>query len=475
MLVYLTRLEIIKLQYHVFSREMKEIMQSTPFKLARPMKLLYVISPFHHFFKKVATGGALLLCATVLALLWANLASHSYHSFWHTDLTITLGPMSISKSVQHWIDEALMTLFFFTVGLEIKREILIGELAHWRKALLPIAAAIGGMIVPALIYIYFNKGSAAAAQGWGIPMATDIAFALAALSLISRRVPFGVKIFLSALAIADDIGAVLVIAIFYTKTIYWQYLFVSLGFLLALAVINYFHVKRTLPYALLGAGMWFAILGSGVHATVAGVIVAFFIPAQGKYNTDKFIENVHNYLEKIKCPTGTCGHTILIDQTHMNAVQAIELASHHTLTPLQRLEHGLNSWVALLILPLFALANAGVVIGEVDMIQALTHPVTLGVSMGLLLGKPLGIFFFTFLASKIMKAPLAKGVTWFHIAGASILSGIGFTMSIFIAGLSFPDPDLLELSKFGIILGSLVSAALGLALLTLTSRPAVAK
>jgi NhaA family Na+:H+ antiporter len=450
-------------------------MQSTPFKLVRPMQLLYLVSPFHHFFKKIVTGGALLLCATVIALLWANFATHSYHSFWHTDLTISLGPMAISKSIQHWIDEALMALFFFTVGLEIKREILIGELAHWRRALLPIAAATGGMIVPATIYLFFNSNSAIASQGWGIPMATDIAFALAALSLVSRRVPFGVRIFLSALAIADDIGAVLVIAIFYTKTIYWQYLLISLVFLLALAALNYLNFKKTLPYALLGICMWFAILGSGVHATVAGVIVAFFIPAQGKYNTDRFIEEVHNYLEKIKCPSGTCGHTILIDQTHMNAVQAIELASHNTMTPLQRLEHALNSWVALLILPLFALANAGVVIGEVDMMHALTHPVTLGVSMGLLLGKPLGIFLFTFLASKTMNAPLAKGVTWFHIAGASILSGIGFTMSIFIAGLSFPDPSFLELSKFGIILGSFASAALGLMVLVISSRPATAK
>jgi Na+:H+ antiporter, NhaA family len=438
-------------------------------------KLFYLINPFQQFLKKIVTGGVLLICSAAIALLWANLATSSYHHFWHTDLTFSIGSLSISKSMQHWIDEALMTLFFFTVGLEIKREILIGELAHWRRAILPIAAAAGGMIVPALIYLLFNINSPEASQGWGIPMATDIAFALAALSLISKRIPFGVKIFLSALAIVDDIGAVLVIAIFYTKTIYWQYLVVALAFLLALGIINLLNIKKTLPYAILGIGMWFVVLGSGIHATVAGVIVAFFIPAKGKYNTDTFIKEVNSYIRKITCPTGTCGHTILLDQTHLNAVQAIEVSCRHTLTPLQRLEHSLNSWVALIILPLFALANGGVVLGEIDMVAALTHPVTMGVSLGLIIGKPIGIFLFTLLASKTMRAPLSKGVTWFHIGGASILAGIGFTMSIFISGLSFPDPNYLELSKFGIMIASMVSASLGLTVLYFSSRPVTKK
>jgi len=438
--------------------------------LVRPLKLLFLISPYQQFFKKIATGGVLLMGSALVALIWANLAPSSYHHFWHTDLTFSLGSLSISKSVQHWIDEALMTLFFFTVGLEIKREILIGELAQLRRAVLPVAAAAGGMIFPALIYLFFNSGSEASA-GWGIPMATDIAFALAVLSFVDKRIPFGIKIFLSALAIVDDLGAVLVIAVFYTKTIYWQYLFASLGFLLALGVINSFKVNKTLPYALLGIGMWFVILGSGVHATVAGVLVAFFIPARGRYNTDRFIDKVQTYVAKIECPTGTCGHTILVDQTHLNAVQAIEVACHNTMTPLQRLEHGLNSWVALLILPLFALANAGVVLGELDIVAAFSHPVTVGVALGLIIGKPVGIFLFTFLTSKILRAPLSKGVTWVHIGGASILAGIGFTMSIFIGGLSFTNPEYIELSKFGIIFGSLISGGLGLTVLYLSSRP----
>ncbi len=447
-------------------------MATVPFPLVRPLKILFLISPYQQFLKKIATGGVLLMGSALVALIWANLSPSSYHHFWHTDLTFSLGPLSISKSVQHWIDEALMTLFFFTVGLEIKREILIGELAQLRRAILPVAAAAGGMIFPALIYLFFNSGSEAS-TGWGIPMATDIAFALAVLSFVDKRIPFGIKIFLSALAIVDDLGAVLVIAIFYTKTIYWQYLFASLGFLLALGIINYLKINKTLPYALLGVGMWFVILGSGVHATVAGVLVAFFIPARGRYNTDNFIEKVQTYVAKIECPDGTCGHTRLVDQTHLNAVQAIEVACHNTMTPLQRLEHSLNSWVALLILPLFALANAGVVLGGLDVKAAFTHPVTVGVALGLLIGKPVGIFVFTFLTSKILRAPLSKGVTWIHIGGASILAGIGFTMSIFIGGLSFTNPEYIELSKFGIISGSLISGGLGLAVLYFSGQPKV--
>lgn len=449
-------------------------MHTVPFPKVKPLKLLLLISPYQQFFKKVATGGILLMCSALVALLWANMAPEHYLHFWHTELTFSLGPLSITKSIQHWIDEALMTLFFFTVGLEIKREILIGELAQLRRALLPVAAALGGMIFPALIYVFFTRGSDAS-SGWGIPMATDIAFALAVLSFVDKRVPFGLKIFLSALAIVDDLGAVLVIALFYTQTIYWNYLFFSLGFLLCLGLINYMNINKTLPYALLGVGMWFVILGSGVHATVAGVLVALFIPARGRYNTDYFVEKVQTYIGRIECPSGTCGHTLLVDQTHLNAVQAIEVACHNTMTPLQRLEHSLNSWVAMLILPLFALANAGVVLGEMDIAAAFSHPVTVGVALGLLLGKPVGIFLFTFLTSKLLNAPLSKGVTWLHIGGASILAGIGFTMSIFIGGLSFTRPEYVELSKFGIIAGSLLSGALGLTILYFSGRPVQAK
>lgn len=433
------------------------------------LRMKALVGPFQKFVKKVATGGFLLFASTIIALFWANLGHESYHSFWHTELSLHLGPYQISRSIQHWIDEALMTLFFFTVGLEIKRELLIGELASAKKAMLPVAAALGGMVVPALIYTLFNF-STPAAKGWGIPMATDIAFALAVVSLLSHRVPLGVRIFLSALAIADDIGAVLVIALFYTEAIAWQYLLIALFFLSGIILANILWIRYTLLYVILGVAVWFAILGSGIHATVAGVIVALLIPAQGRYDTATFIQKVFRYLEKFDCDSDSCGFTVLINQQHLTIIQNIENACHQTQTPLQRMLGGLNSWVALVILPLFALANAGVYLGGMDIPSALTSSVTLGVMLGLVFGKPLGIFTFTYGASKFMKSDLSGGVTWLHIFGASMLGGIGFTMSIFISGLSFANPEFIDLSKFGVIGGSIISGILGLTILSFATH-----
>ena len=443
---------------------------SRPHILQPPLRVMALVGPFQRFVRKVATGGFLLFAATALAIIWSNISHESYNAVWHADFSLRLGPMEITKSLQHWIDEALMTLFFFTVGLEIKREMLIGELASFKRALLPVAAALGGMIVPALIYTLFNYGTLAG-KGWGIPMATDIAFALAVIAILGQRIPFGVRIFLSALAIADDIGAVLVIALFYTQTIAWYYLLVALLFLGGIILANMLWVRYTLLYVLLGVGVWIAILGSGIHATVAGVIVALLIPAQGRYDTGTFIQKVSRFLDKFDCDSNSCGHTVLINQQHLTIIQNIENTCHQTQTPLQRMLGALNSWVALVILPLFALANAGVYFGNLDIHTALVSPITLGVFFGLVIGKPLGIFSFTFGASKLLKAPLAHGVTWLHILGAGMLGGIGFTMSIFIGGLSFTRPEFIELSKIGVIGGSMISGVLGLTLLSIiTSR-----
>ncbi|MFH1217155.1 MAG: Na+/H+ antiporter NhaA [Pseudomonadota bacterium] len=434
---------------------------------AMPLKtipLYYIISPFQRFFKKLATGGFILFCTTVVAMFWANFHLEGYQHLWHMPLSISLGNLSFTKSVLHWIDEALMTLFFFVVGLEIKREILIGELSSARKALLPVAGALGGMMMPALIYTAIN-GNSDAAHGWGIPMATDIAFALAVLSFLSRRIPFGVRIFLSALAIADDIGAVLIIALFYTSTIHWAYLGFAAFLLVCLACANLLWIRHTLIYALLGLGIWWAFLGAGIHATAAGVIVALFIPARGKYDTDTFVKKVEAFLARFDCRDGKCGHTILLNQPHLNAVQAIELACHNTETPLQRLEHGLSAWISYLIVPLFALANAGVAIRADSLADTMQHHATMGVILALVIGKPAGITLFTFLASKLLKAPLSGGVTWLHIIGAGMLGGIGFTMSIFISGLSFQSTELIDMTKIGIIIGSLISAILGIGIL----------
>ncbi|MBC8207799.1 MAG: Na+/H+ antiporter NhaA [Desulfobulbaceae bacterium] len=429
-----------------------------------------VTRPFYWFFKKLTTSGFLLLSATLLAMIWANLFPAAYNHLWHTPISISLGDLHLSKSLLHWIDEALMTLFFFVVGLEIKREIMVGELSSVRKAILPVAGAAGGMIVPALVYAMLNMGGEGA-KGWGIPMATDIAFALAILSLITKKVPFGVKIFLSALAIADDIGAVLVIALFYTTSIHWMSLGVAAFLLLGLAIANFFSVRTAVIYGLLGIGIWLAFLSAGIHATVAGVLVAFFIPARGKYDTGKFYHEAHALLERINCRNNKdCGHTILSNPDHLNAVMSIELACHNTETPLQRLEHGLHAWVTYLIVPLFAMANAGVVIDWRGLDMMMTNSITQGIILGLVIGKPLGIILFTWMASKTFNAPLGHGITWSHIFGAGCLAGIGFTMSIFITGLSFQDPILVDLAKVGIIAASLLSTGAGLLILSLSSK-----
>ena len=428
------------------------------------------IESFEIFFNKVVRGSYPLFFATILAFIWANLYPSSYHSTWHTELTISIGPFQITDSLVHWIDDALMTLFFFTVGLEIKRELLVGELASPKRAMLPIAAALGGMLLPAAIYTAFNYGKPTA-KGWGIPMATDIAFSLGVLAIMRDKVPLGLRIFLSAFAIADDLGAVLVIALFYTQEIVWHYFIISGLFLLGLALANWLWIEWTLVYALLGVGMWFAILGSGVHATVAGVLVAMFIPAKARYDTDVFLSKVKAYTDEFECEPGSCGYTILLNKEHLDAVQAIEEACHDVETPLQRLEHSLESWITFFILPLFALANAGLTLGGLRLSRAVTHPVTLGVTLGLAVGKPFGISLFTYLASKITRAPLPVGVTWPHIIGAGILGGIGFTMSLFISALSFYRADFAEFSKLGIIMGSLVSAVSGLLVLSLIKAP----
>ncbi|MBI9075356.1 MAG: Na+/H+ antiporter NhaA [Desulfatibacillum sp.] len=424
---------------------------------------------FQRFIHKAASGSMPLFSAAVLALVWANISPQSYHDFWSTNTTLEIGNWQISKSAAHWTNEALMTLFFLTVGMEIKREILVGELASFKMAMLPVAAALGGMLLPACIYALFNHNEPSI-KGWGIPMATDIAFSLAVLAILGKRAPVGLRIFLSALAIADDLGAVLVIAIFYTASLSISHLIVGLGFIVCLYVANRLWVRNALVYIVLGVGVWLAIMGSGVHATVAGAIVAMFIPAQGRYDTDTFIRTAKEKLNRFECIKTTCKRTMLLDQNHLESVLDIEMACHNVETPLQRMEYSLHSWVAYLILPLFALANTGLVFKDIDLAAALTQPVTLGVTLGLVLGKPIGIFLFTLLAVKVLKAHLPSGVEWKHIVGVSMLGGIGFTMSLFITGLSFSRPELTSYSKLGIVTGSLVSAAGGLAVLMLTSK-----
>jgi NhaA family Na+:H+ antiporter len=423
-------------------------------------KLTYPIQEFLH---QEASGGILLIIATVIALAWANSSfADSYHHLWHTYIKIDVGGVGLNYSLHHWINDGLMVIFFFVVGLEIKREMLVGELSSAKKAALPIAAAFGGMIFPALIYTMFNLGSEGA-SGWGIPMATDIAFVVGILALLGNRVPLALKIFILALAIVDDLGAVLVIAIFYTSNISFTSLSIAAGLIVLLIAMNRMGVRNLLVYTLVGIALWLAFLKSGVHATVAGVLLAFTIPVSSRINTKKFKNETENLLKDFD-NAGEHGEDVLTNSQRLSIVDQIENNCEKILTPLQRFEHGLHPWVSFFIMPVFALANAGVAVSD-ELGSALTHPVSIGIVLGLFLGKQIGIFSFSYLAVKLKLASEPEGVSWKKIYAASVLAGIGFTMSLFIANLAFNSPELLNISKVGILAGSLLSGIVGFIIL----------
>ena len=422
-----------------------------------------IVRPFQAFAQAEASGGIVLLLAAVAALAWANSPwSASYTAVWHTSLSVSLGGWQLNKPLESWINDGLMALFFFVVGLEIKREILGGELASRKRAVLPIAAAVGGMLVPAGIYLAFNAGGAGAA-GWGIPMATDIAFALGVLALLGTRAPLGLKVFLTALAIVDDLGAIFVIALFYNTGLNWVGLAVGMGFLLAMVAVNRLGVRQPLMYALLGMGLWFAVLLSGVHATIAGVLVAMTIPAQARIQREGFLDTGQQLLKTFAEAEEARGGRF-ISEEQQAVVRALEQTCEQVETPLQRLEHTLHPWVAFGIVPLFALANAGVTLGT-ESLRALTHPVGLGVLLGLVIGKQVGITLFAWLIVKSRLATLPTGVTWWQLYGVTWLAGIGFTVSLFIDSLAFADPELVAVAKVGILVAAVLSGGIGWVLL----------
>ena len=423
-----------------------------------------MLKPINEFLHQEASGGILLIIFTIAAMVWANSSwSDSYHHLWHTYLTINLGDYSLNYSLHHWINDGFMVIFFFTVGLEIKRELLVGELSSMQKASLPIAAALGGMIVPAAFYTIFNSGGEGAG-GWGIPMATDIAFVVGIMALLGPRVPFPLKVFVLALAIADDISAVLVIAFFYTSQISVTALIVAAVVIVFLTMLNKLGTKRLIPYTILGIILWIAFLKSGVHATIAGILLAFTIPASSRYNTKRFSEKTKELIQNFDS-IGEHGENVLLNEDRQTSVMAIEESCEKILTPLQRFEHGLHPWVSFFIIPLFALANAGVTLAGLDIVEAITSPISIGIIVGLFIGKQLGIFAFSWAAVKLKIASLPEGVSWKKLYGAGILAGIGFTMSLFIAGLAFSDPALLDLSKIGVLTASLISGIVGYVLL----------
>jgi Na+:H+ antiporter, NhaA family len=417
-----------------------------------------IISPFVRFASLEAAGGTVLLAASLFALLWANSPwQHSYHEIFERETTIGVGRFVLTENWHAWINDGLMSLFFFMVGLEIKREILVGELSSFRRAAFPFVAAAGGMIAPALIY-FTLAGHGDFSKGWAIPISTDIAFTLGALAFLGDRVPTSLKIFVTALAIADDIFVVVVIALFYTNHI--AYMSLALGFacILAAIVANLLGVRNPAVYAVIGLFAWFCVLESGVHATIAGILLALTIPSNTAIDKSRFLgqsRSLLDRLEKVESNSPEEHSIIEILEKKMELVQS----------PLHRIEHALQPWIGFLVMPLFALANAGVNLSE-NAAAALRHPVTLGVVLGLTLGKPTGIWLFSFLAARTKIAFPPPDVSGRQILGAGCLCGIGFTMSLFVAELAFPTGQVLEISKIAITLASALSAILGCVFLT---------
>ena len=435
--------------------------------LLRPIRA----SLFQEFFQTEAFSGILLLLCAIAALIWANSPYHeTYFKLWEQTIAIGFDRFIISKHLSHWINDGLMALFFFVVGLEIKREILVGELNSVRKATLPIAAAVGGMIVPALIYTLVNQGTTNL-HGWGVPMATDIAFALGVLALLGNRVPFSLKVFLAAVAIVDDLGAVLVIAFFYTDSVSTTALWWAAGFFVVLLAANKLGVRHAAFYTIVGVCLWLALLQSGIHATIAGVLVAFTVPGRRKIDIAHFLNRGGNLIDEfardLYFDSENKDNNLLEQEPtpdQQNAIFALEEACEQVQTPLARFEHELNPWVAYFIVPLFAFANAGVAL--TGGIASLGSPVSLGVALGLLFGKPIGVGLASWLAVKSGLASLPDEVNWKHIGGVACLCGIGFTMALFVSGLAFSEPARIDSAKIGILSGSFLSGILGWVLLS---------
>jgi NhaA family Na+:H+ antiporter len=397
--------------------------------MAKPSLLL---KPFQAFFRLEAAGGVVLFLAAMMAVLWANSpCKEAYFHLWKVRLALGLPGAALNLSLHDWINDGLMAIFFLLVGLEIKRELLAGELSDPRQASLPVMAALGGMVVPGILYWCINPSGSVLNRGWGIPMVTDIAFSLGVLALLGNRVPAFLKVFLTALAIVDDLGAVLIIALFYSAGLYWPALALAAGFMLVLVVLNRFRIAWLPLYGLLGLGLWVAFLHSGIHSTMAGVLLAATIPV--------------------------CGRT---SDPSAHSTACLREPDRQDASPLHRLEQGLHPWVTYGIMPLFALANAGVTLSSTTFVPSLTHPVALGVLAGLVLGKPVGITVFSWLSVRCKLAALPQGIRWVQLMALSCLGGIGFTMSLFIAGLAFGDM-LADTAKVGIMIASMVSGLLG--------------
>ena len=400
----------------------------------------------------------MLLAAAAAALIWANAPfGASYERFWETPVDLTIGSFHLAESLRVFVNDALMAVFFFVVGLEIKRELVSGDLRDPKTAALPAIAALGGMIFPALIYVAFTIPGGEGVHGWGIPMATDIAFAVGVVSLLGARVPVSGKLFLLALAIADDIGAITVIAVFYTDTLAIGYLGAALGGLALMALAHRVRIRSLAFYVPMGIAVWFLLFESGVHATLAGVAIAFITPAKAMYEDREYHRRATGILARYDFDAVAPRSEERID------FDALALASvaRESVSPLDRIENALHPWSSFVIVPIFALANAGVRFAGVDLVEAMTHPVALGVTVGLLAGKTVGIAAFAWLAVRLGWGTLPRHTSWRHVIGLAAVAGIGFTVSLFVAGLAFESVELADRAKTGIFLGSALAGAIG--------------
>jgi NhaA family Na+:H+ antiporter len=427
-----------------------------------------VQSSFNEFVQRTTSTGITILFVTAIALVWTNSPFHgSYEAFLHTPVQFVVGPLNISFTLEHFVNDGLMVLFFLVVGLEIKRELLVGELSSRQKALLPMIAAVFGMVGPAVTYLLFNSGTSAA-RGWGVPVATDIAFALGVLALLGDRIPSGLRVFLAALAIVDDLLAVVVIALFYTAALNVPMLLLAVAIVVVLYSGNRLGINSLWFYGTLGFVLWLVVLASGVHATIAGVALAMCIPAQSRLDRLSFFTRSRDLIDQISRRADSDED----EGKQLDAVHALEEMCEHVQTPLHRIERGLSKVVSFGIMPLFALVNAGVVITPA-MVSGLTSPVALGIALGLFIGKQVGISGSVWLSVRVGLTKLPTGVTMAQMYGVSLLCGIGFTMALFVAHLAFVDPQHLEMAKLSILIGSTLSAIIGAIVLRMMLPPVI--
>jgi NhaA family Na+:H+ antiporter len=424
-------------------------------------------APVREFLRTEAGGGVVLLVAAVVAIAWANSPwDDQYFELLHQRIAIDTPWFDIDEDLHHWINDGLMAIFFFVVGLEIKREVVRGELASPSRAALPALAALGGLAVPALIFAAFTAGGRGS-EGWGIPMATDIAFAVGVLALLGNRIPFGLKVFLLALAIVDDLGAIAVIAMFYTDDMAAGWLFGALGCIAVILLAQRAGIRNVNVYVLIGIALWIAVLQSGVHATLAGVALGLLTPARSFYSPDRYLATLADLGQRYQQALEEGRHDLA-----SSILLQVEAVSRDTESPLDRLEHAIHPWSSYVVIPVFALANAGLVVTSESIRDAVESSVTYGIIAGLLVGKFVGVLLATWLTVRLGIAVLPAGVTWAQVAGVALIAGIGFTVSLFVTDLAYADPALIDEARAGVFVASIVAGVAGFLFLRFVSAPA---